>query len=145
MREIKFKAKLKDYSDWVCGYYEKVGGHHFITASDEIAYLIDPNTLCQFITEIDDIEIYEYDCFMLDNADQMYLGFVYFYYENGLLFSQKCFWDFDLNVIIKFNHHIELVKSSLLIKNPIFIGNWHDGEEYLSKQIEKLKKENERN
>jgi hypothetical protein len=141
-REIKFKAKLRDYSDWVCGYYEKVGEHHFITASDEVAYLIDPATICQLITKIVDVEIYEYDCYFRKSDDMGYY-FDYYFYEDGILYTQT------VNVILDVASgkcYLKIIEDKILVTGHInypkyrtFIGNWHDGEEYLLSKIKEVK------
>jgi hypothetical protein len=139
-REIKFKAKLRDYSDWVCGYYEKVGEHHFITASDEVAYLIDPATICQLITKIGDVEIYEYDCWY----DKKLNRIEYLSYEvNGQLGVQSYSFKNDKLEHIHYTLNLDMIKSlrtSILKNELIFIGNWHDGEEYLLNKIKEVGK-----
>lgn len=136
MREIKFKAQLKDYTDWVRGYYEKIGAHHWINASD-VPYLININTLCQLITKIGDVEIYEYDCYYSNDI----MRFLY-YNQNGMLYIRT--------FIIENNHFEEIVNAYLskpshiddMIDTCKFIGNWHDGEEYILNEIKKLMEEN---
>lgn len=139
-REIKFKAKLKDYTDWVDGYYEKIGDHHWINASD-VHYLINIDTLCQLITKIGDVEIYEYDCWYNKKLNRI----EYFSYEiNGQLGVQSYLFKNDKLEHIHYTLNLDMVKSlrtSILKNELIFIGNWHDGKEYLKNKIKEVENE----
>lgn len=131
-REIKFKAKNENENRWLfCE--DPMFEIYYIQG-----FKADLTTLCQLITKIGDVEIYEYDCYMLDSTDQMYLGFVYFYYENGLLHRQFCYIFNDKIETSLYLKHI--VSNYKLLDKPQFIGNCHDGEEYLLNKIKKINK-----
>jgi len=64
-REIKFKAKRVDNGDWVYGYYFKCNTYNKTYIYDleglQIRHEVIPETVCQFITTIDGVAIYEND------------------------------------------------------------------------------------
>jgi hypothetical protein len=152
-REIKFKAKGKISGDWVegcliVGVSSQSGKYYILPNVHNLAYVknchpldgveIDPNTICLLITKIVDVEIYEYDCWYHKKVNRI----EYFSYElNGQLGVQSYSFKNDKLEHIHYTLNLDTVKSvrtSILKKELIFIGNWHDGEEYLLNKIKEV-------
>jgi hypothetical protein len=153
MRKIEFKAKL-DISflyasqkvKWVYGFYikeysEGLNSYLDIIVNRDGKFIIDPSTLCQLITEIDGVKIFEYDCWW---DKQFPKFFHYFFYNNyGILEKRLIF----LNRMADFNKkqngfkivQVEQIQNNT---NSIYIGNWHDGEQFLLDKIKELGNEN---
>lgn len=132
-REIKFKAKrLTEDKSWIDGFYVRKKNHHYIMIAHGFWYAIFSKTLCQLITKIGKIEIYEYDCWY-NKRDNYYK--LYEYDEDGHLY--EC---------IKSPNVKGNLKNWLRTEDDVFahlqrfqfIGNWHDGEEYLLNKIKEL-------
>lgn len=130
-REIKFKAQLK-CNDGKYRWFEDTGTvfHRFQNTGD-----LKSDTICQLITKIGDVEIYEYDCCYFDK-----LIYKLFYDKNGFL-EQKIYCEID-NKLLVINEYMRANPNALInISQGIFIGNWHDGEEYLLSKIKGLANE----
>jgi hypothetical protein len=98
--------------------------------NDSLSKTIVAHPLCQLITTIDGVEIYEYDCFWDREFNEKY----YLYYnELGLLKTNYLFLKKGKTGMII---HDPYVKK--LINRSKFIGNWHDGEEYLLNKIKEV-------
>jgi hypothetical protein len=132
MRKYEFKAKELDSEKWVFGYYYQDEDLHFIMGLDNYHYSIDPSTLCQLITEINRVKIFEYDCWY-DPKRKYYK--LYEYDENGFLYQN----------VGNTNKKGELINWYICedgvfanLKYLVFIGNWHDGKQYLLDKIKEL-------
>ena len=138
-REIKFKAKNFD-NDWIKGHYLKIHNMSYM-ATPRINYVIDPSTLCQLITKINDVEIYEYDCYFDIKNNRI----EYFSYEiNGQLGVQSYLLKNNKLEHIHYTLNLEVVKclrKSILKNDYKYIGNFHDGEEYLLNKIKEVENE----
>jgi hypothetical protein len=137
-REIgKFKAKELDTDNWVIGYYVRdTHNSHYIIGLDNYHYSIDPSTLCQLITTIDDVEIYEYDCYYINNI------ITYFYYDlRGKLYYIQREKINNVNHITDYFMDEQYLLEEIITKAK-FIGNWHDGEQYLLNKIKEVENEN---
>jgi hypothetical protein len=123
-REIgKFKAKELDTDNWVIGYYFRdTDNLHYIIGLDNYHYSIDPSTLCQLITKIGDVEIYEYDCFVTPAKNTE----MFYYNDLGLLMIHTKY-----GICIADYQDIEK-------KQYRFTGNRYDGEEYLLNKIKEV-------
>jgi hypothetical protein len=80
MRKIEFKAKDINTKKWIFGYYFMYETCHFLIIENGNEIEIEPSTLCQLITEINGVKIFEYDCFVVKN--KMYFAY---YDETGEL------------------------------------------------------------
>ena len=137
MRKPEFKAKELDSEKWVFGYYYQDEDLHFIMGLDNYHYSIDPSTISQLITEIDGVKIFEFDCWYKDNKIQ------YCYYnEKGLLTKEVKISHEILEYIENFTT-TEVVADYDGLGTSKFIGNWHDGEQYLLDKIKELGNEKE--
>jgi len=135
-REIgKFKAKELDTDNWVTGHYLVIWKEHFISTSDGYLHQIDLSTLCQLITKIDDVEIYEYNCYY-------YKGLAsYLYYNHKGILTVR-FIDYKKNDFIV--PDCEASEDDLIYKDFdkfSCICNFHDGEDYLLKRIKEVENE----
>lgn len=129
-REIKFKAKVKGLDVWVFGFYVNTGDIHKIIDSDNNVWYIDPSTLCQLITEINEVKIFECDCYKINDT------ILYFYYNEMRIYL-------NFNLEINEFYHTETNNRFFEKYGQYFtdyIGNWHDGEEYLLNKIKELGK-----
>lgn len=144
-REIIFKAKGFDsntlHDIWYFGNLTKMWNNklqqyqYFITNND-LAKQIDPATICQLITKIDNKEKYEYDCF----ADSD--GFIVFFHYNEFGTLVKKYY----GKIVEIPNAFTYINYQYATNNEIliyaekwqFIGNWHDGEEFLINNIKEL-------
>lgn len=74
MREILFKAKREDNGEWVEGLLTIMWGqYHIINPSNEnIAYPIDPDTICQYtgLTDKNGKKIWENDIVEISTEDE---------------------------------------------------------------------------
>jgi len=132
-REIKFKGKNFD-NYWINGHYLKIQNMGYI-ATPRINFNIDPSTLCQLITKIGDVEIYEYDCYYINNI------ITYFYYDlRGKLYYIQREKINNVNHITDFFMDEQYLLEEIITKAK-FIGNWHDGEEYLLNKIKEVENE----
>lgn len=71
IENIKFKAKRLDGKGWVCGYFYEENGNTYIVEKRQkesmlnrnIAYQVDPSTVCQFtgLKDCKGNELYEHD------------------------------------------------------------------------------------
>jgi hypothetical protein len=130
MRKYEFKAKTKELGIWVFGFYVKRGDTHTIIDSNNTVWYIDPSTLCQLITQIGETKIFEYDCFW----DKKFNEKFYLYYnELGLLKTNYLFLEKGKTGMIIHDPYVEE-----LINRSKFIGNWHDGEQFLLDKIKEL-------
>jgi hypothetical protein len=130
-RKIKYKAQELDTKKWVFGYYFSDGNLHFIIGLDNYHYSIDPSTLCQlFTTKIGNIEIYEYDCWYANNH------FILLHYgDNGMIYYQI----YNENIEYKdYSEYCIMADIDKIITDHKFIGNWHDGQQYLLNKIKKV-------
>ena len=139
-REIKFKGKLENYygvidKDWIT--FELFDIFNY---NDSLSKTIVSEPLCELITTINDVEIYEYDCWW---DKQFPKFFHYFFYNNyGILEKRLIF----INRMADFNKkqngfkivQVEQIQNNT---NSIYIGNWHDGEEYLLNKIKEVENE----
>jgi hypothetical protein len=147
MRGIIFKARAKSnpytnntkVNNWVMGNYVNFGINPVIYVEPFKYYGIHNYTLCQLITKNVDIEIYEYDCWYYEKGNY----FVYFYYDGLGLLMQDCV-EIKNDVL-----HKNIKESTIQVTDRKvylscfelqFIGNWHDGQEYLLNQIKELNK-----
>ena len=70
MRQVKFKAKRIDNGEWVEGYYmvHTRTNQHAIFSNKAIhthaQWEINPDTLCQYIKTVGDVEVWEGDVFV---------------------------------------------------------------------------------
>jgi len=143
-REKKFKGKLQNYygvidNDWIT--FELFDIFNY---NDSLSKTIVTEPLCQLITKIGDVEIYEYDCYYDKKKRRIY----YFYYDkSGYRYLRVFVFDkeqmsiqqkyktinqestYDISLQIRANYNIQ------------FIGNWHDGEEYLLNKIKEVENE----
>ena len=79
MRRIKFKAKRLDGKGWVCGYFYEENGNTYIIENRQkesklnrnLAYKVDPSTVCQFTGEND------------MNGNEIYIGDIISNLETG--------------------------------------------------------------
>jgi hypothetical protein len=135
-REIKFKAKNFD-NDWIKGHYLKIHNMSYM-ATPRINYVIDPSTLCQLITKINDVEIYEYDCFVVRN--KLFYGY---YDEQGELILKVVRIDAkDYQFVDKYIEYDFTLFYMYYSSKANIIGNWHDGEQYLLNKIKEVENEN---
>jgi hypothetical protein len=116
--QLQVKAKIM--SKW----FEWNALKELVTAD-----VIQQGTLCKLLLNIEEKKIYEYDCWLW--FEEVH----YFYYNKIGYLELKCF---DTNLL-------EIVEESdtsfwqVFTKSneATFIGNWHDGQEYLLKKIKK--------
>jgi len=140
MRKIEFKAKSNYKQEWTFGSLLHLYEDFFeiIAMNEGHGLRINPSTLCQLITEIDGVKIFEYDCWLLN--DKMYY---YYYKNNGLLYYTILEINLKSNVITNIieNHYIDYRnENNNAVDVAKFIGNWHDGEQYLLDKIKELEK-----
>ncbi len=139
MREIEFKALAKykntEPQGWI---FSPDGVFHHQSFHNDMEVLRD--TICQLITTIRDVKLYEYDCY-LNSKDPYFIK--YFYYN-------------DLGILVKKEINITKLKRVSIARNTvtnyaqtdqligitelILVGNWHDGEEAILKRIKELEK-----
>jgi hypothetical protein len=135
MRKPEFKAKELDTEKWVFGYYYQDEDLHFIMGLDNYHYLIDPSTLCRKITEIGETKIFEFDCYW----DGYYLYYCHYDNLSGHLIQQEYLINKDGSLYqIKYSSGIIALNYYSIFKRAKFIGNWHDGEQYLLDKIKDL-------
>jgi hypothetical protein len=103
-------------------------------------------TFCKSVSKTENKTMYEYDCYFRFAKTENQIGyFDFYYYEDGLLLTK-------IYVVFYYGTHIEIklhqyaqVGYNPAAKNRLdgytFIGNWRDGQEFLSKQIDKLRRE----
>jgi len=100
------------------------------------------STLCKFVSQIEDKIVFEYDCYFRFAKTQNQIGYFYFfYYEAGILMSKRYIvFYYGTHTEIKLEHRIQIgYRPNVLdLDDYTFIGNWKDGQEYLSKQILEL-------
>lgn len=121
--------------------------HHW----DALKELVTPDniqtgTLCKLLSTIENKTIYEYDCHFRFAFRENEIGrFEFYYVKDGITLMKR----YD---VLNYGTHLKMQLSShgvvcfhlnneANLESHHFIGNWHDGQEYLSKQIEKLIKE----
>lgn len=104
-------------------YLKKYNETLYLIDKDNHHSAIDPDTLCQLITEIDGVKIYIYDCFVTLNNDIVML----YYNDLGLLLIHT-----------KYEICIADYQDVEKIKHYNFICNHYDGEEYLLNKIKEL-------
>jgi hypothetical protein len=134
-REIKFKGKLENYygvidKDWIT--FELFDIFNY---NDSLSKTIVAHPLCQLITKIGDVEIYEYDCYYYESLAS------YLYYNHKGILTVR-FINYETNDFII--PDCEASEDDLIYKDFdkfSFIGNWHDGEEYLLKKIKEVENE----
>lgn len=77
-REILYKAKRLDNSEWVEGYYMNLNGYHYILIGkldimngypELVKYVINPKTLCQLI-QTDKVRVWENDVIRWEDDDE---------------------------------------------------------------------------
>ena len=123
--------------------------HHWDALKELVtADVIQQGTLCKLLQNIEDKNIYEYDCYFRFAFRENKIGVFQFYYQrNGtLMIKSYCVFNYGTHLKIALDFSggtFGDIDNDHIFKNCTFIGNWHDGQEYLSKQIEKLKKEND--
>jgi len=149
-REIKFKGKDEISGDWVFGCLIKgVGNRHgkyyilpnvlnlaSVKNCDPLDGVeIDPETPCQLIKKIGDAEIYEYDCILRDDVI-----YYYYYNTNGYLYVRII----DADTLKQIYKVLSLSGDGLeyTYSKGKFIGNWHDGDEYLLNKIKEINNAN---
>ena len=126
MRKIQFKAKSLECIYWICGHLKH---KNYISKDDNTGSVIDPSTLCQLITEINGVKIFEYDCYY-------YKGLASYSYYNHKGILTVSFINFITNDLII--PDCEASEDDLIYKDFdkfTFIGNWHDGEQFLLDKI----------
>lgn len=135
-REIKFKAKLGNgnWENVTNCFWDSHVIYHNKEGFDDFLIEIKHNTICQLITKSRDVEIYEYDCFLI--KDKVFYGY---YDKTGELTLRvrnidKTNYIFNDNYI---EYDFTLYYMYLNSKANI-IGNWHDGEEYLLNKIKEV-------
>lgn len=78
-REILYKGKRLDNSEWVEGYYMNLDGHHYILIGkldimngypELVKYVINPKTLCQLI-QTDKVRVWENDIVRWEDEDDI--------------------------------------------------------------------------
>lgn len=99
---------------------------------DNFLYDIDLTTLCRLITEINEVKIFEYDCYIDNNKNIYYLK-----YDNLGILTICVNYGNDKIDFEEWNYADER-KVERIIKHK-FIGNWHDGEQFLLDKIKELK------
>jgi len=126
-REIEFKVKNIIYEDWE---YVKLDSNFEVNEADT-------KTVCQLITTINDIKLYEYDCFFdIDYPEYIVL---FCYNSNGILLKKDIHLTRFVEVgigIIKYADNNDLNKTTKLK----YVGNWHDGTETILNNIKELQK-----
>jgi hypothetical protein len=132
MRKIEFKAKETIEPDWVFGNYMRSDWFEDnIQGKDLEPKHIDPATLCQLITEINGVKIFEYDCYYANSS------IIFFNYDiNGQLNYNHYF--FSENTLNKYNAGVADVNWYIQYLHKYsngLIGNWHDGEQFLLDKI----------
>ena len=139
-REIKFKGKLQNYYGVIDKEWITFELFDIFNYNDSLSKTIVSEPLCELITTINDVEIYEYDCWW---DKQFPKFFHYFFYNNyGILEKRLIF----INRMADFNKkqngfkivQVEQIQNNT---NSIYIGNWHDGEEYLLNKIKEVENE----
>lgn len=133
-RERKYKGFNKYYKEWLFDNNPNFSSEYkrLCLFEDSKLIQIDPATICDLITKIGDVEIYEYDCWYRDGI------MTYFYYDKKGVLYYKQFENINgVRHITDFfmDYQYTLEKT---INNAKFIGNWHDGEEYLLTKIKEL-------
>jgi hypothetical protein len=102
-------------------------------------------TLCKCISQIEEKIIFEYDCYFRFAKTQNQIGYFYFYYnEAGILMMKRYIvFYYGTHIEIKLEQRLQIgYRLNVLdLDGYTFIGNWQDGQEYLSKQIDKLRRE----
>ena len=140
MREIEFKALYKDaegINKWAIGGYIGNNGNPRIIDADYNFSNVDEETVCQLITTINDIKLYENDCYF----DRDYPEYIvlFCYNSNGILLKKDIHLTRFVEVgigIIKYADNNDLNKTTKLK----YVGNWHDGTETILKEIKELQK-----
>ena len=131
MRKIEFKAKDEARDIWKIS--EDPTFKQFIVMKEPLVYSVNFNTLCQLITEINGVKIFEYDCWYFTN------GILYFYYDDFGVLSYKHYLHTD-NIFMSYSSGVNDLREYLkyVIDNYTFIGNWHDGEQFLLDKIKEV-------
>lgn len=114
------------------------------------ADIIQQGTLCKLLSTIEDRTIYEYDCYFRFRFKENQIGYLQFYYQKNGSLKIKSYSVFNYGTHLKIQLDFSGgvlgdIDNNHVIKDYTFIGNWHDGQKYLSNQIEKLMQKNERN
>lgn len=118
--------------------------HHWDALKELVtADVIQQGTLCKLLQNIEDKNIYEYDCYFRFAFRENQIGyFQFYYYENSnLVVKLYSVLNYGTHLKIEFSEYAGVIckiDTEYFKNNLISIGNWHDGQEYLSKQIEKL-------
>jgi hypothetical protein len=141
-RELKFKGKLENYYGVIDKEWITFELFDIFNYNDPLSKTIVAQPLCQLIATINDVEIYEYDCYFDVKKNRI----EYFSYElNGQLGVQSYSVKNNKLEHIHYTLNLEVVKclrKSILKNDYINIGNWHDGEEYLLNKIKEVENEN---
>jgi len=140
IRKIKFKAKAtilldndnsKNWHKDTDPKFKKYKGD----GKSGSYYNIDLKTRCQLINTIGEIENYEYDFWhvrfeivVMFCYDRM--GFLTYYFFQAIDNELKPIYPEDF-IFTK-----DYIKD--VVSKGVFLGNWHDGEEYLLKRIKEL-------
>ena len=126
IRNIKFKAKRLDNSEWVKGYFYKECGNTYIIEDRQSesmlnrneAHLVDPSTICQFtgLKDCKGNEIWEHDLLQSRETRAIY----------------EVVWDENGGFIIKNSvgggHLLNFLGSILSVFNFKVVGNKFDKE-----------------
>ena len=139
---MKFKLKILKNANDPNDYYWK------IVTLDEILYQgigIESHLIVgiyRLITKIDDLEVYEYDCWYYVKPHGAKILFYGVYDSNGELIIE-CFNINFNNLTFKnfyYNYEDSLFDTIYSNIDKIkFIGNFHDGEDYLLNKIKEFK------
>jgi hypothetical protein len=151
---------IKQWEDKLNSYIDIIEDY-----SLEGKFLINPQTLCQLITSVNcnrdyseyykesvKLKIFEYDCFFKKTpslTDNTLIGQIFFYQysTDGSLYSTTYIVYKNDNGELNFKYDITKMLQTPLgdSNNPFdwceWVGNWHDGEDYLLKRIKEVENE----